>query len=342
MSTSARLCLKCGSRDHESGKCPKNQEHRRHVAQAVNFTAWCFGSDDVHSTTAEAFGCENLARDRVSLDCGATDTVGREEPIEAITDKSQEAFGAVHDWACVDTNDRSMYKFGDARRKQALSQVRVKAQPGRHVAHLHVHAQETEGVPVLFSARSLSALGAVINFETCQAVLRNLEPETLVLLERSPTGHLSMDLFEQMPVVSDNPCRCLESCSWTQKLLGRREIQKRKCLLLVLIPNTHLFPDRRTRLTLLTLRQCDDREFSLRNQYHLSHSSISRNLSLRRPGMTSVRIAHMSRDEVMDRLKQLGTSCKCGVHSSRKEEYLAQTRGEDDEVRDERQCECLP
>ena len=77
------------------------------------------------------------------------------------------------------------------------------------MAHLHVHAQETEGVPVLFSAKSLSALGAVINFGTCQAVFRNLEPETVVLLERSPTGHLSMDLFEQMPVVSDNPLSLL-------------------------------------------------------------------------------------------------------------------------------------
>ena len=65
------------------------------------------------------------------------------------------------------------------------------------MAHLHVHAQETEGVLVQLFAKSLSALGAVINFETGHAVFRNLEPETVVQLERSPAGHLWMDLFEQ-------------------------------------------------------------------------------------------------------------------------------------------------
>ena len=148
----------------------------------------------MHCTAAEAFDCENLARGSVWLDCGATDTVGRVEALEAIFDKSQEAFGDDRDWVSVDINDRLVYKFGDAKRKQALSKVRVKEQPGRHVAHLHVHAQETEGVLVLLSAKSLSALVAVINFETGHAVFHNLEPGTVVQQERSPTGHLWMDL----------------------------------------------------------------------------------------------------------------------------------------------------
>ena len=90
------------------------------------------------------------------------------------------------------------YKFGDANRKQALSKVKVKVSPGGHVGHLNVHAQETEGVPVLLSAKSLTALGAVIHFKTGHAIFRNLEPETVVQLERSPTGHLWMDLFEHI------------------------------------------------------------------------------------------------------------------------------------------------
>ena len=93
-------------------------------------------------------------------------TVGSVEAIEIVVDRSQEAFGSNHDWVSVDTKDRPEYKFGDAKRKQALSKVKVKVQPGGHVAHLHVHAEETEGVLVLLSAKSLTALGAVINFET--------------------------------------------------------------------------------------------------------------------------------------------------------------------------------
>ena len=141
---SARPCLKCGSRDHEAGKCPKNQEHRSYMAQALNFTAWCLGSDETNSTSVEAFSCENLARGRVLIDCGATDTVGSVEAIEAIIDKSQEAFGNDHDWVSVDVNDRPIYK-----------------------------------------------------------------PETVVQLDQSPTGHLWMDLFEQMPVVSESPLSLL-------------------------------------------------------------------------------------------------------------------------------------
>ena len=53
--------------------------------------------------------------------------------------------------------------------------------------------------------------------------------------------------------------------------------------------------------------------------------------------MASVRLAHRSRDEVVERLEQL--SCERGMHASRKEEHLARTRGESGEVRDERQSE---
>ena len=121
MPPSVRPRLKYGSRDHGSGKCPKNQEDRSYTAHAMNFTAWCWGSDVMNSTSAAAFGCENLARDRELLDGGATDTVGSVDAIEAIIDKSQEAFGTDHDWVSVDTKCRPVYKFGDAKRKQALS-----------------------------------------------------------------------------------------------------------------------------------------------------------------------------------------------------------------------------
>ena len=63
------------------------------------------------------------------------------------------------------------------------------------------------------SAKSLTALGAVINFETAHSIFRDLEPETVVQLERSPTGHLWLDLFERMPVVSNVTHRQLsDSC----------------------------------------------------------------------------------------------------------------------------------
>ena len=38
-----------------------------------------------------------------------------------------------------------------------LSKVNVEVQPGGHVARTHVHAQETEGVLVPLSAKSVTA-----------------------------------------------------------------------------------------------------------------------------------------------------------------------------------------
>ena len=161
------------------------------MAHATNFTAWCLGSDEMIGNSVSRprfFSCENLACGRVLLVCGATAQSGAWKRIEAFVDKSQEAFGTGHDWVSVDTNDRPVCKFGDAKRKEALSKVKVEVQPGGHVAHLHVHAQDTEGVPELLSAKSLTALGAVTNFEMGYAIFRNLEAETVVQLERSFAG----------------------------------------------------------------------------------------------------------------------------------------------------------
>ena len=73
----------------------------------------------------------------------------------------------------VDTNDRPVHKYGDGKRKQALSKVRMKVQPGgQHVPHLKVHVRETGRVPVLLSAKSLATLGAVIIFETARTTFR--------------------------------------------------------------------------------------------------------------------------------------------------------------------------
>ena len=106
-----------------------------------------FGADEMRRATAESFGCDCLARGR-----GSTDTVGSVEAIQAILDKSRKTLGADHDWVSVDTNDRLVYMFDNARRIQALSKVRMKAQPDGNVTHLHVHDLETEGVSVLLSA----------------------------------------------------------------------------------------------------------------------------------------------------------------------------------------------
>ena len=76
----------------EFGKVSQESKHKNYLAHVMNFTAWC-----LCSVTAEVFSFEKIVRGRTTLDCGATDTVGSVEAIEAIFDRSQ-AFGTDHDW----------------------------------------------------------------------------------------------------------------------------------------------------------------------------------------------------------------------------------------------------
>ena len=76
------------------------------MAQAMNFTAWCLGSNEMNSMMAEAFGFENLAGGRVLIDCGATGTVRSVEALDAIVDKSKEDFGMDPYWVSVDVQIR--------------------------------------------------------------------------------------------------------------------------------------------------------------------------------------------------------------------------------------------
>ena len=88
-----------------------------------------------NSLTAEVFSCENLARSRVMLDLWSDRHSRKRGSDRGCCRQSHEAFGADHACLSVDTNDRPVYKFGDAKRKQALSMVNVEVQPGGHVAH---------------------------------------------------------------------------------------------------------------------------------------------------------------------------------------------------------------
>ena len=55
-----------------------------------------------------------------------------------------------------------------------------------------------QGVPILASIAALRGLGAVVDFEADVAVFRSIDPWQAVELERSPAGHLLLDLVNLM------------------------------------------------------------------------------------------------------------------------------------------------
>jgi len=66
---------------------------------------------------------------------------------------------------------------------------------------MKIHALPTPDVPVLVSIRSLRSLGAIINFGAGTAIFQALDPEKVISLESSPSGHLWIDFFQEYPAV---------------------------------------------------------------------------------------------------------------------------------------------
>ena len=102
---------------------------------------------------------KNLARGKVLLDCGATDSVGNVEALDTTINRAQQIFGTDPDWVSLDTSDWHVHKYGDVQWTQAVPKARVEVQPERQVAHIYVHGQETERVTVLLSAVRVCAVG---------------------------------------------------------------------------------------------------------------------------------------------------------------------------------------
>ena len=78
------------------------------------------------------------------------------EAVEAIKNKAQERYGPNPEVVAVDTNDRPVYKYGDARRMQALSKSQSEFSTTR----------TTSSALASPRPKSLAAIGEVINFET--------------------------------------------------------------------------------------------------------------------------------------------------------------------------------
>ena len=149
MPPSRRPCLKCGRRDHETKDCPDEERPAAHnnFVQHLTFGAWCLGTrtaPDVAVTDGETFNLEKIEAGKVLLDCGASDTIGSVEAIEAIIDRAQQMYGDDEERADGDTRDRPTYDPGDAKEQPVLSKVAVRAKQGSKKTSRCTRARRTE------------------------------------------------------------------------------------------------------------------------------------------------------------------------------------------------------
>ena len=138
-----------------------------------------------------------------------------------------------------------------------------------------------------------------------------------------------MDLFEQMPAVSNNRFSLLGHVKYGAGAGCRADFHR-------------ALPSRQTHET-----DTPDTTTLPRSKVHPKKSvSLKSPFDLKKSGtITSENGIRENRSHVARRsdgttaTAGMGTSCERGVHSSRKAKHLARTRGEGDEVRYERQSE---
>ena len=148
-----------------------------------------------------------------------------------------------------------------------------------------------------------------------------------------------MDLFEQMPVVSGNPLSLLGQVKTRANVGGTSKNPKAQVL-------TTRDDNRRT-VHARQMHSTDnpDAKTVRRSIVHPEKSvSMQSSFNLKRSvnpefdNGFNENCSHVERrSDGQTSTVGMGTHCERGVHTSGKEEYTARTRGEDDEVRDERQ-----
>lgn len=96
----------------------------------------------------------------------------------------------------VNTNDRPVFGFGNSQRSRCMSTCTMKLPSDDHNMSLKIHVLEAGNAPVLLSAASLRAMGAIIDYSRDEAVFTKIDPRVLVPLERSAAGHQLLPLAE--------------------------------------------------------------------------------------------------------------------------------------------------
>ena len=76
---------------------------------------------------------------------------------------------------------------------------------------MKVAVHNIPGQPVLLSIASLRALGAVIDFERDEMIMKHVDPHSVVQLERAPNGHQIFPLTEDLWVGGFRRARAFQS-----------------------------------------------------------------------------------------------------------------------------------
>ena len=188
-------CLRCGQVGHRAANCtaphPKDRAKIKEMAPFVCYAegtdkefALRAGTEDSPAPTTQ----EAVNEGKAILDCGATKSLGSVYALEKVMRLSQNGVSSV------DLRNKPVFGFGNSSEDRCVSTLHLNLQAGGRPGQLKVHALDKGTAPILFSIASLKALGALVDFSEGTMVLREVDPEKLMYLEETQTGHLLIPL----------------------------------------------------------------------------------------------------------------------------------------------------
>lgn len=186
-------CFRCGG-PHFKDKCPLNQGKQAHtVEEAAEIAFGAERLEEVHQTQEPGAVVKEVMQKCMGIiDSGATASLGSVDAMEYVMKHN-----LLHDGDTkmnVNTEQRPVFRFGNGGRKECLSTVQMAVDAGPKKGSMEVHIHDAPEQPVLVSRRALAALGAVIDFQSNQAIYTKVDPSVVVPLSQAPNGHLLMPL----------------------------------------------------------------------------------------------------------------------------------------------------
>ena len=137
------------------------------------------------------------------IDCGATKSLGGINALEKLAKRNARKYGETR--MALDLEDCPTFTFGNGRRAKVNGRATFEIEENGNGCTIDIHGLDAKGVPILVSIDTLARMGAVIDFKTGRAIYQELRPTQIVQLERSTTGHLLMDLAEDLYKDSISP-----------------------------------------------------------------------------------------------------------------------------------------
>ena len=197
----SEVCLACGG-PHQTSRCPKRASGQASSAEGqesapfVSTPFSCFAESEALVAAQEKLTTlQAMERGMAVIDGGATSTLGSVRALEQVMMLNQNAKGK-HGVESVDLADQPVFGFGNSSHDKCLSTANLTVMADGREGQLRVHALGRGEGPVLFSIKSLRALGAVVDYENDLICFRRLNDQKIIPLEQSSAGHQLLPLTQ--------------------------------------------------------------------------------------------------------------------------------------------------